>query len=81
MKRNIISPLKFFLQSGYYKKATSHGMAPSRESVTKAKEGSPPPRQVTSEWRQEEVDEESGLLRDRLFVALHIRLRRSVRHF
>jgi hypothetical protein len=39
------------------------------------------PRQVASEWRQKEEDEESGLLRDRLFVALHIRLRHRVRHF
>jgi hypothetical protein len=60
-------------------KVTSHGKAPSRESGTKAKEGSPP-RVVASEWRQEE-DEESGLLRDLLFVALHIRLRRGVRRF
>jgi hypothetical protein len=37
--------------------------------------------QVASEWRQEEKDEESGLLRDRFFVAIHLRLRRTVRHF
>jgi hypothetical protein len=29
------------------------------------------PRQVAPEWRQEEENEESGLLRDRFFVALH----------
>jgi hypothetical protein len=39
------------------------------------------PRQVASEWRQEEENEESGLLRDRLLVALHLRLRRTVHHF
>jgi hypothetical protein len=32
------------------------------------------PRQVASEWRQEEEDEESGLLRDRFFVVLHLGL-------
>jgi hypothetical protein len=43
--------------------------------------GIPSSHQVASEWRQEEKDEESGLLQDRLIVALHIRLRRRVRHF
>lgn len=39
------------------------------------------PRQVAPEWRQEEENEESGLLRDRFFVTIHILLRRAVRHF
>jgi hypothetical protein len=37
--------------------------------------------QVPSERQQEEEDEESGLLRDRLFVALHLRLRLVIRNF
>jgi hypothetical protein len=38
-------------------KSTSHGKPPSRESSAKGRD-----RQVASEWRQEEEDEESGLL-------------------
>jgi hypothetical protein len=37
--------------------------------------------QVASEWRKEKEDEESGLLRDRLFIAIHLQLRRAVRNF
>jgi hypothetical protein len=37
--------------------------------------------QATSEWGQEKEDEESGLLRDRFFINIHLRLRRGVRHF
>ena len=39
------------------------------------------PRQVAPEWQQEEENEESGLLRDRLFITIDLRLRRAVRHF
>ena len=38
-------------------------------------------RQVASEWRQEKEDEEGGLLRDRFFVAIHLRLQRAVHYF
>jgi hypothetical protein len=37
--------------------------------------------QVASEWRKEEEDEEGGLLRDRLFIAINLRLRCAVRNF
>jgi hypothetical protein len=60
-------------------KPASLGKAPSRESGNKVKEGSPL-YQVASEWRQEKEDEEGGLLRDRLIVAFHIKLR-GVRRF
>jgi hypothetical protein len=46
-----------------------------------AQGGIPSTRQVATEWRQEEEDEENGLLRDRLFVAIHLWLRRTIRHF
>jgi hypothetical protein len=36
---------------------------------------------IAQEWREEEENEEGGLLRDRLFIALYIRIRRRVRHF
>jgi hypothetical protein len=39
------------------------------------------PREVAPEWRQEEENEESGLLRDRFFVAFHLWVRHVVRHF
>jgi hypothetical protein len=62
-------------------KAKAMGRPHQRSSVSKARRN-PLFAQVASEWRQEEEeDEESGLLRDRLFVALHLRLRRGVRHF
>jgi hypothetical protein len=32
-------------------------------------------------WGQEKEDEKGGLLRDRLFIGIHLRLRRGVRHF
>jgi hypothetical protein len=58
------------------KPITSHGKAPSGESYNKGKgkEKRIPFTQVTSERRQEEEDEEGGLLRDRLLVAIHLRL-------
>jgi hypothetical protein len=37
--------------------------------------------QDASEWGQEKEDEESGLLRDRFVIAIHLRLRRGIRHF
>jgi hypothetical protein len=37
--------------------------------------GIPSLHQVASEWRHEKEDEEGGLLRDQLIVALHIKLR------
>jgi hypothetical protein len=37
--------------------------------------------QAATEWGQEKEDEESGLLRDRFFINLHLRLRRGIRHF
>jgi hypothetical protein len=54
-------------------KATSHRKAPSRESGTKGKEESPP--RVKSHWSGDKKK------KMRLFVALHIWLRRGVRHF
>jgi hypothetical protein len=62
------------------KPTTSHGKTPSGESGNKGK-GIPFTYQVASERRQEKEDEEGGLLRDRLFVAIHLRLRRAVHHF
>jgi hypothetical protein len=62
-------------------KATSHRKAPLRESGNKGKEGSPPHIKSHRSGDKKKNDEESGLLRDRLFIALHIRLRRRVRHF
>jgi hypothetical protein len=59
------------------KPATSHGKAPSRESGNKKKEGS----HSRIRWREEEENEESGLLRDRLFIALYFGIRRRVHHF
>jgi hypothetical protein len=65
------------------KPTTSHGKASSEESRNKGKgEGEEilfP--QVASEWRQEKEDEEGGLLRDRYFIAFHLRLRRAVNYF
>jgi hypothetical protein len=62
------------------KPATSHGKAPSKESSNNLKEGLPPHKSHRSGDKKKE-DEEGGLLRDRLFVAIHFRLRRAVRHF
>jgi hypothetical protein len=52
---------------GGEKSATSHGI--------------PFTHSITQEWREEEENEESGLLRDRFFLACYIRIRRRVRHF
>jgi hypothetical protein len=53
-------------------KAASSGRTLSREFSNKHKEDSL--HKVASERWQEEEDEEGGLLRDRLFVILHIKL-------
>jgi hypothetical protein len=63
------------------KLATSHEKAPSGESGNKKEGGITSPCQVASECRQEEENEESGLLRDRFFIAFHLWLRHAVRHF
>jgi hypothetical protein len=60
------------------KPATSHTGGRVRQPEER---GITSPRQVAPEWRQEEENEESGLLRDRFFVAFHLRLRHAVRHF
>jgi hypothetical protein len=63
------------------KSATSHGKAPSGGVRQQEEGGITSPRQVAPEWRQEEENEEGGLLRDRFFVALHLWLRHAFRHF
>jgi hypothetical protein len=61
-------------------KAISHRKAPSRESSAKGKEESPP--HVKSHRSGDKKKKmKKVLLRDRFFVALHIRLRRGVYHF
>jgi hypothetical protein len=62
------------------KPATSHGKAPSGESSNKVK-GSPSHDKSRRSGEKEKEDEESGLLRDRLFIAIHLRLRHAVHHF
>jgi hypothetical protein len=65
---------------GGEKSATSHGKAP--KGVHQQQEGWIPfTHSIAQEWREEEENEESGLLRDRFFLALYIRIRRCVRHF
>jgi hypothetical protein len=65
---------------GGEKSATSHGKAPSRESANNKKDG--PPSRIRSHKSGEKKNKmKKGLLRDRLFLALHIRIRRRVRHF
>jgi hypothetical protein len=63
------------------KPATSHGKAPSGESGNKKREESPPRVKSHRSGDKEEENEESGLLRDWLFVAFHLRLRHAVCHF
>jgi hypothetical protein len=63
------------------KPATSHGKAPSGESYNKGKgKEKESPSHKSKRW-QEKEDEEGGLLRDRLLVAIHLRLRHAVRNF
>jgi hypothetical protein len=62
------------------KPATSHGKAPSGESGNKKREESPP-RVKSHRSGDKKKNEESGLLRDRFFVAFHLRLRHAVHHF
>jgi hypothetical protein len=61
-------------------KSTSHKKAPSGESDNKMKGA---PSHTKSHWSgdKKKEDEEGGLLRDRFLVAIHLRLRHSVRHF
>jgi hypothetical protein len=72
------------------KPATSHGSTSLEESRNKRKEKKLLQQrkgeeilfpQVGSERRQTQEDEESGLLRDRLFITIDLRLRRTVRYF
>jgi hypothetical protein len=63
------------------KPATSHGKAPSGESSYKKREESPPRVKSHRSGDKKKKNEESGLLRDRFFVAFHLWLRRAVRHF
>jgi hypothetical protein len=64
---------------GGEKSATSHGKA---LSVRQQQERWIPfTHSIAQEWREEEENEESGLLRDRFFLALYIRIRHRVRHF
>jgi hypothetical protein len=60
---------------------TSRGKAPSRESGAKGREDSPPRVKSHRSGDKKKKDEESGLLQDRFFVALHLWLRRTIRHF
>jgi hypothetical protein len=60
---------------------TSNGEAPSRESGAKGREESRPRVKSHLSGDKKKKNEESGLLRDRFFVTLHIWLRRVVRHF
>jgi hypothetical protein len=53
---------------------TSHGKAPSKEFGAKGREESPPRVKSHRSGDKKKKNEESGLLRDRLFVALHLRL-------
>ena len=48
---------------------------------TQRKEGEVFLPQAATEWGQEKEDEESGLLRDRFFIGIHLRLRRGIRYF
>jgi hypothetical protein len=61
-------------------KSTSHGKAPSGESGNKMK-GAPSHTKSHRGGDKEKEDEEGDLLRDRFLVAIHLRLRNSVRHF
>jgi hypothetical protein len=63
------------------KPSTSHGKAPSGESGNKKREESPPRVKSHRSGDKKKKNEESGLLRDRFFVAFHLWLRRAVRHF
>jgi hypothetical protein len=59
---------------GGEKSATSHGKAPSRESANKKKDGSPSRIRSHKSGEKKKKNEESGLLRDRLFLTLYIRI-------
>jgi hypothetical protein len=61
--------------------ATSHGKAPTRESGAKGREKSPPHVKPHQSGDKKKMMKKSGLLRERLFIALHLRLGHAVRHF
>ena len=63
------------------KPATRHGKAPSGESGNKKREESPPRVKSHRSGDKKKKNQESGLLRDRFFIAIHLRLRHAVRHF
>jgi hypothetical protein len=63
------------------KPITSHGKAPSGESRNKGKEKESPSHKSHQSGDKKEEDEEGGLLRDRFFIAIHLRLRRAVHNF
>jgi hypothetical protein len=70
------------------KPTMSHGSTSSEESRTKIIFLSPQREeekilfpQAASEWGQEKEDEKGGLLRDRYFINIDLRLRRTVRNF
>jgi hypothetical protein len=62
-------------------KSASSGRTHSRESGHKHKEESASSIESQQRGDKKEENEESGLLRDRLFVTLYLRLRIDVRHF
>jgi hypothetical protein len=63
------------------KPATSHGKAPSGESGNKKREESPPRVKSHRSGDKKKKNQESGLLRDRFFIAIHLRLRHAFHHF
>jgi hypothetical protein len=62
-------------------KFASSGRTHSRESDHKHKEESSSSIKSQLKGDKKKKDEESGLLQDRLFVTLHLRLQINVRHF
>jgi hypothetical protein len=56
------------------KPVTSHGKAPSGESRNKGEEKESPSHKSHRSGEKKKEDVEGGLLRDRLFIAIHLRL-------
>jgi hypothetical protein len=56
------------------KPATSHGKAPSGESRNKGKEKESSSLKSHRSGNKKKEDEESGLLQDQFFIAIHLRL-------
>jgi hypothetical protein len=56
------------------KPATSHGKAPSGESRNKGKDKESSSQKSHRSGDKKKKDEEGGLLRDRLFIAIDLRL-------